>query len=882
MSTEIRQVLPSNVRDALLAGSAPSAGNPYLTASAVSGAYYPLSNPAGYITSAALAPYLTIASAAATYLTIANAAANYQPLNTNLTGLSSLVYPGSLGFVKMTAAGTFTIDTNVYLTTAAAAATYYPLTNPAGYITASGLTGYVPYTGATASLDMGFHNIVTGGITSANQRELRAGTSSGAGAGFVDIGSYSASPNYGALYINQTAPGANNYTLLSDGSTVLYINAPTTSSNLNFLRGNTGFFLQCYGDQVGGVDPSFLFSTSNRATIPAGTQYAAYYFENPSTNQWATGTVPNFWNAYFDIATITAVGPSTFTNAYGLYVEAPLAGPNATITNNYAAGFNGSVNILTGNLNLVNTTSSTKGVITKAGSRFIHNFAAGGTTGQNTWIGVLAGNFTLTGSSSGSQGSYNVAVGYSAGSSITTGNFNTLIGHSAGAGLTTGQFNMAVGRLAGSSIGAGNSNLYIGEQSGVSNTGSNNVAIGQRSGFAATAANSTTTIGYSAGLNNTANNVTFVGAQAGQLNTSGLANTALGWFALYTNSTSNNNTALGYAALSAVTAGDNLAVGYFAGYGITTGTFNIAIGNLSLQTNSTSATNNTIIGHAAFRYGTGNNNTAIGYAAGFNSLNTGSNNTFLGFQTGYSNTTGSTGVFVGGSAGQDVTTGTSNTLLGYNTGRGITTGLGNTILGANVTALPAATTNNIILSQGDGTIRFRYNPGASSGGIFQFISEATTNQTASVEVPMFIVKGVSTTLATGALTTQRFTYLPAQTISFLGASTVTNAYGLYVEKPTAGTNAVITNSYAAGFAGNVKINDTFNLVFDTSTGTKIATATTQKLGFWNVTPIVQPATGGASATFLANAGTAVNDASTFDGYTMGQVVKALRNTGLLA
>lgn len=53
-------------------------------------------------------------------------------------------------------------------------------------------------------------------------------------------------------------------------------------------------------------------------------------------------------------------------------------------------------------------------------------------------------------------------------------------------------------------------------------------------------------------------------------------------------------------------------------------------------------------------------------------------------------------------------------------------------------------------------------------------------------------------------------------------------------------------------------------------------------GFFSATPIAQPTTGIAAATFTANSGTAVNDASTFDGYTIKQVVKALRNLGLLA
>lgn len=73
-----------------------------------------------------------------------------------------------------------------------------------------------------------------------------------------------------------------------------------------------------------------------------------------------------------------------------------------------------------------------------------------------------------------------------------------------------------------------------------------------------------------------------------------------------------------------------------------------------------------------------------------------------------------------------------------------------------------------------------------------------------------------------------------------------------------------------------------NIVLGTATGTKIGTATTQKLGLWNATPIVQPTTAVAAATFVANTSLIANDTATFDGYTIGQVVKALRNCGILA
>lgn len=50
----------------------------------------------------------------------------------------------------------------------------------------------------------------------------------------------------------------------------------------------------------------------------------------------------------------------------------------------------------------------------------------------------------------------------------------------------------------------------------------------------------------------------------------------------------------------------------------------------------------------------------------------------------------------------------------------------------------------------------------------------------------------------------------------------------------------------------------------------------------NIIKLYQQPTGGAASTFVVGVGTAVTDASTFDGYTLGQIVKALRNTGILA
>ena len=54
-----------------------------------------------------------------------------------------------------------------------------------------------------------------------------------------------------------------------------------------------------------------------------------------------------------------------------------------------------------------------------------------------------------------------------------------------------------------------------------------------------------------------------------------------------------------------------------------------------------------------------------------------------------------------------------------------------------------------------------------------------------------------------------------------------------------------------------------------------------KFGAYGKTPIVIPTTSITEATFTANSGTAVNDNSTFGGYTLQQITKALQNLGLI-
>lgn len=80
------------------------------------------------------------------------------------------------------------------------------------------------------------------------------------------------------------------------------------------------------------------------------------------------------------------------------------------------------------------------------------------------------------------------------------------------------------------------------------------------------------------------------------------------------------------------------------------------------------------------------------------------------------------------------------------------------------------------------------------------------------------------------------------------------ADGAGVEADTlveATANAGVTIETVLVKDGSVTMPDAGNVVTNGTTGTKIGTATTEKLGFWNATPVVQPAGAGQAAAAAA-------------------------------
>lgn len=93
------------------------------------------------------------------------------------------------------------------------------------------------------------------------------------------------------------------------------------------------------------------------------------------------------------------------------------------------------------------------------------------------------------------------------------------------------------------------------------------------------------------------------------------------------------------------------------------------------------------------------------------------------------------------------------------------------------------------------------------------------------------------------------------TKSMVGLSNVTNTSD--ADKPVstaqAAAIALKANSASPTFTGTIDVS-TVNIATDTTTGTKIGTATTQKLGFFNATPVIQPTATTDLGTALSNLG----------------------------
>ena len=94
-----------------------------------------------------------------------------------------------------------------------------------------------------------------------------------------------------------------------------------------------------------------------------------------------------------------------------------------------------------------------------------------------------------------------------------------------------------------------------------------------------------------------------------------------------------------------------------------------------------------------------------------------------------------------------------------------------------------------------------------------------------------------------------------------------------------GTTRTLSNKTLSSptLGGTVTLSDQANIAFNTSTGTKIGTATDQKLAFFNKTPIVQPSGASQVAVNLATNFPADGNASISDATNLEAACDTIRS-----
>lgn len=373
--TDIKQLLPTDVYNALINASSPSAANPYLTTSAVA---------AGYV------PYT-------------GAIANVDLGAFSLT--SPLVIGGTSVGSTLTLKGT----------------------SGNGTSTVSAINFLVGNNGATQvgyffnNGTINFGNSATINATAVGAVRIASGTS------WADIGTFNG-VGATAIWLRGGTPTTSNYTLYDSGAGSTLLHGGTTVSivvnnNTQTTFAQTLVTFQTAATGVGSTTP-FLF------TVPASTAQTTtvevpglIYNNTGTTRQWTTGNILNQREIWLKTTTYGFVGASIITNAYGLYISSPTAGSFATITNNFGLGVAGNVNIVGGGLRF-----SDKGIDTTAGDSATINSTIGrfrkdttGTTFTLTNSYITANSIIqLTCSSSGGDEPRVLSVVAGAGSAVIT------------------------------------------------------------------------------------------------------------------------------------------------------------------------------------------------------------------------------------------------------------------------------------------------------------------------------------------------------------------------------------------------------------------------------------------------------------------------------
>ena len=316
-----------------------------------------------------------------------------------------------------------------------------------------------------------------------------------------------------------------------------------------------------------------------------------------------------------------------------------------------------------------------------------------------------------------SNASYNIAIGYGAGSTLVIAYRSLLIGTEANKNVSKSVDEVVIGYRAGyNHTHQPNGNVLIGSYAGQGTSGAykhlsnviiganagevlqstvGNVFLGRSSGSSQTNGNSNVYVGTATGqykLDVSYN--TFIGTSAGSGASgdtgTGSNNTAIGFYAHKALDTGSNNVAIGLQSLFSNKNGSGLiSIGRNSFYGLDgTSTYSVAIGDqvgVILQTVSQSVFIGSFAGSGFSGTSSVTTTVAIGHYAGYRIHTSSSDNVFIGTNSGQGDIvaglTGTSNVGIGSNTLYSLAGGDQNLCIGNISGYLITSGIGNVLIG---------------------------------------------------------------------------------------------------------------------------------------------------------------------------------------------------------
>lgn len=182
-------------------------------------------------------------------------------------------------------------------------------------------------------------------------------------AGGIQLRARTTDASAAAIYMSQATPAQNNYTLISTTNTTV-LNGPAVTQAA--VAGTAIVTLR--GVTTGTANSWFVGQQIASTNLPASTESTGVLWSNNS-KQFATGNIGIQREFLITPMTYTALGSSVFTNVYSQYIQSSIASTNVSIINNWAAGFEGNVQIISsGGTNKYLEVIGTAGQKTRIGS----------------------------------------------------------------------------------------------------------------------------------------------------------------------------------------------------------------------------------------------------------------------------------------------------------------------------------------------------------------------------------------------------------------------------------------------------------------------------------------------------------------------------------